>query len=186
MSRVVDNFDTESESSEECINEATSLAGNAAELIDGLRGAYLEYAQKNRIENTKRGFSRLFEKWFNLDPLAIKPLHQEFLDNVGHFVAKLVLVLKRMDIITPEICRDYAGKALDIMFAPKPDKAKTDADRYFTIAEYESVPLFSYASSEDLQCTRDKLLKRTPKRFMFPKQLEMLEFMDNKIAEKTK
>ena len=163
------------------MNEVDALTENAAELIERLGGVYLEYKKKNNLENPKRGFNRLFEKWLTLDPLAIKPIHQEFLDNVNRIVVELVLILEHINGIAPEVCRDYTGKALGIMFTPKPDKAKTDTDRYFTIAEYESVPLFSYASLEDLQRFRSELLKRTPKRFMFPKQLEMIEIMDNRL-----
>ena len=127
----------------------------------------------------------MFEKWFILDPNAIKPLNKEFLEDVRNYAAKLALVLERMDESAPEVCRDYAGKALGIMLAPKPDKQKTDADRYLAIAEYESVPLFSFASPNDLRRIKDELLKRTPKRFMFPKQLEMVELLENIISEKS-
>ena len=175
----------EFEPAAELKNKDDALTESAAELLEELSGAYLEYARKNRIENPKRGFNLLFEKWFKLDPNEIKPLHKEFLDNVKHFVAKLVLVLESMDEGAPEICCDYAGKALGIMFAPKPDKQKKDADRYLTIAEYESVPLFSYASPDDLRRIRDELLKRTPKRFMFPKQLEMVSYMEKNIFKES-
>ena len=159
------------------------LKVNADELIKGLSGIYLEYVKKNSLESPKKGFNLLFEKWLNLDPHAIKPLHKEFLDNVRHYITELVSILERLNKSAPEICRDYTGKALDIMFAPKPDKPNTDVDRYMAIAEYESVPLFSYASSDDLQRIRDELQKRTPKRFMLPKQLEMVGFMEKIISE---
>ena len=166
------------------LSESGALTGNAAELIKGLSGVYLEYAKQNSLRNPKRGFNMLFERWFRLDPHAIEPLHKEFLGSVTHFVTKLALALERMKDSEPEVCGDYAGRALGIMFAPKPDKQKTDADRYLVIAEYESVPLFSYASRDDLQGIRDELLKRTPRRFMFPKQLEMVELIEKIISEK--
>ena len=153
-------------------------------MLESLSGVYLEYAKKNRLESPKKGFNLLFEKWLNLDPLEIKPLHKDFLDNVRHLVTELVSVLERLDKNAPDVCRDYTGKAFDIMFAPKPDKPNTDVDRYLAIAEYESVPLFSFASLDDLRRIRDELLKRTPKRFMLPKQLEMIGFMENMISEK--
>ena len=165
------------------LSESGAGTENAAELIKGLSGAYLEYAKKNSLQNPKRGFNVLFERWFHLDPHEIKPLHKEFLEDVKHFVTKLALALERMKDSEPEVCGDYAGRALGIMFAPKPDKQKTDADRYLVIAEYESVPLFSYASSDDLQRIRDALLKRTQRRFMFPKQLEMVELLEKIISE---
>ena len=166
-------------------NEVDAHTWNAAELLEGLSGAYLEYAKKNSLQNPKRGFNVLFEKWFILDPEAIKPVHKEFLECVKRHVTELVLALEHMEKIAPEVCRDYAGKALYIMFTPKPDKQKTDADRYLAIAEYESVPLFSYASRDDLQRIRDQLLNRTPKRFMFPKQLKMVESIESIISEKS-
>ena len=125
----------------------------------------------------------MFERWFYLDPNAIKPLHKEFLDEVKRLVAELAPVLERMEGSDPEACRDHAARALGIMFAPKPSKQKTDADRYLAIAEYESVPLFSFAPRDDLTRVRDGLLKRTPRRFMFPKQLEMVKLLEKIISE---
>lgn len=161
---------------------------DAAKLLERLTDIYLDYSGKNFDQgNPKRGVARLFRKWFtSFDSLSVNSVHQEFLDEVGRIVKKLSLALEELKTDDADACMGFAGQAVSLMLAPKPTKEKTTAEWYLTIAEYQCTSILPFVSYSELKRTREDMLKRTPKRLMYPRQREMIELMESLIIKKHK
>jgi hypothetical protein len=112
------------------------------------------------------------------NPLSVNPDDQAFLDEVERITSQFVPMLEEMKVNNPDACMGYAAKAVDVLLTQKPAKEKTAGDWYLTVAEYQISFLLPYLSCNELKNTREKLLKRTPKRLMFPKQLELIRLID--------
>ncbi len=138
-------------------------------------------AQMHR-PNTKR-ITRLFAGWFmGFNPLAANPSHQAFLTEVERIIAELVSVLEKTEPRHPAASTGDAARAVAILLSPKPAREKTSVDWTLTAAEYQVVRLLPYLASDELKSTRAMLLKRTPKRLMFPKQLELIKTIDKGLS----
>ncbi len=167
------------------INEASGYAEQGALLIERLFTTYREYNEKAYDQKQKRGFGRLFGKWISRqDPLVISQDNKEFLGAIASIVDELTSILASLEGSEPFLCSEYACKALEIMLSQKPSKGESEAEWYLIVAEYQSTALLGYASADDLARFRDRLLERTPKRLMLPKQREMLASMTTMIHKK--
>ncbi len=151
------------------------------ELLQSLVSAFLSYTENETQKHQKktRKLSRLFAGWFTgYNPLSANPDDQVFLDNVAHIIAQLVTVLEDMKPECSDRRMTIAAQAVKILLPPKPAIEKTASDWSLTVAEYQIINILPYLSVDDLKNTRAKLLERTPKRIMFPKQLELLQMID--------
>ena len=163
-----------------------SSGKDASVLLKALDEVYQAYIQTNAGgKSKKRGIADLFKRWFSgFNPLEVQPAHHMFLDEVGRIVSDLAYALAGIKSENPELSAVYAGNALDIMLASKSGREKTTAEWYLTVAEYQCEPLLQYASTDKLRSARSVLLKRTPKRLMFPKQRELIKSIESLIQEK--
>jgi len=156
-------------------------------LLRELGEVYAAYTQ-NAFEGSgrKRGVTRLFRRWFaSFDPMAVQPVHQAFLDDVERIVKDLARALESIQAEFPEKTAAYAAQALDIIFSSKPSRQKTTAEWYVTVSEYQSEMLLPYASPDKLQSVRIDMLRRTPKRLMFPKQRQLLDAIESRIMQQS-
>ncbi|NLU52282.1 MAG: hypothetical protein GXX10_05410 [Clostridiaceae bacterium] len=64
------------------------------------------------------------------------------------------------------------------------DFYKTTAEWYMTVAEYQCFPLLPYLSREDLKHFHDLMLKRVPKRMMYPRQRQLVAQMEELLNVK--
>lgn len=164
-------------------NNSMNLEIQAAQLLERLRCVYRLYIESNQNhEKSFIGVARLFRRWFSYNQSAAEPLHQKFLDDVESIIAELASVLGQLVRYATDLSNKYAAKAADLILAPKPDREKTTAEWYMTIAEYKCVAILIYLAADDLERIRDAQLKHTPKRMMYPKQRELLEYIEKQLA----
>ncbi len=151
-------------------------------LLQSLGSVFSDFTdQETQKRQTKtKKLSRMFAGWFSgSNPLSANAEHQAFLDDVERIIAQLVSVLEDVRRGCPEESMRIAAQAVTILLPPKPAREKTAMDWSLTAAEYKIISLLPYLSADDLKNTRAMLLGRTPKRMMFPKQLELLKVIDN-------
>lgn len=156
------------------------------DLLDQLHKHYKNYLEKNQQqEQSKNKITKMFGKWFaGFDPLSSDLMHQEFLDGVERIISELSIALKQLEQNSPELCNSFADKAVSRLMMPKPAKEKTTAEWYMTVAEYQCVPLLPYLNREVLEYYHDLMLKRVPRRMMYPKQMQLLDQMEEIIKAK--
>lgn len=163
------------------LNQKDEPLARAESLLAGLSSIYSDFTEKNTEEGrpaTKK-ITRLFARWFTgFNPLTANPEHQAFLNEVQHVIAQLTSLLEEIKPTDPGMCKHEAAKAVAILMPPRSGREKTAADWSLTVAEYQVVFLLPYLSKDELGNLRAKLLKRTPKRLMLPKQLELLKMID--------
>lgn len=172
--------------SQEALDRCQHAEMQAEELLHQLNRHYADYLEKYQDQQRSQSlFAKLFGKWFtSLEPSSADSLHQDFLAGVERIVSGLTATLKQLELSDPHLCQTLAEKAVDRLMMPKPEKEKTQAEWYMAIAEYQAEPLLPYLSREALQRHRDLLLKRVPKRMMYPRQRQLLERVEELIKVK--
>ena len=156
--------------------EAERLAARLSELCH-------DYAAADRVKSAGSGFARLFRHWISYNEQRIEAEDRRFLDEVARLTDELdgaLASLSREDL--PAARRIAAGAVEGLLFFG-PASPVTDQDWYLTAAGYESEKLFPYLSREELGRVRDEMCRRTPRRLMFPKQLELLKAVETLLED---
>lgn len=152
------------------------MQDQAEQAVAALEDLYSSYKQQYKQERQAEGFSfaRLFRRWGSCDETKTEPVHQEFLTQVNRQVDALCSLLKE----NPSNGQAVAWRAVRCMILQESVGQKTDSDWYIIAAEIQAVPLLPYLSHEDLQNCRSFMLQRTPRKWMLPKQLELLDSIE--------
>ncbi len=150
------------------IHEAQRLAA----LLSDLCGDYAKGGGPVRVSAT---FSNLFRRWFSTDPERVSEEDSRFLAEAARLTDELAGELASAAREDPEAARRVAAGAVDQLLFSVPAKPTNDREWYLVVAGYESGKLFPYLSPEDLARVRDEMCRRTPRRMMLPRQLELLE-----------
>ena len=158
--------------------------GDAGELVRRLEEHYRAYAGGTDRPEEKKGFARLFRHWVSYNAQSIEPVHQGFLDGASALAEELAAALEPLAAARPEESRALAARAVGLMLEPKPQGVKSDREWYLTAAEYTCAPLLPFLSREELGRQKDAMLARTPRRMMYPKQLELLERAEALLGDK--
>lgn len=151
--------------------EAERLAAQLSELCRN-------YASGNHEKRAGSAFARIFRHWISYDAGRIEAEDSRFLNEAGRLtydLAEALASLSQEDLAAAQ--RIAAGAVGGLLFSG-PAKPLTDRDWYLTAAGYESEKLFLYLSREDLSRVRDEMCRRTPRRLMFPRQLELLKAVE--------
>lgn len=147
----------------------------AEELLHQLETHYSDYKAGKGHRPEKKGILRMFSRWITYDVQDIAPQHEDFLDGVAQLSGKLANVLERL---TGDDCMTgnaLAVRAVELLLQPKPQQPQNDRDWYLMTAEYSAEPLLKFLPRDELQRQRDNMIARTPRRLMYPKQLQLLE-----------
>lgn len=144
---------------------------------------FLEKEAQKQPSSTKR-ITRLFAGWFSgFNPLSSDPGHQAFLDEVERIIAQLVSNIEKIKVKWPDVSISAAARAAEILLPPKSGRERTPADWTLTVAEYQLIHLIPFLAADTLKDIRATLLRRTPKRMMFPKQRELIAVIDTLLKQ---
>lgn len=156
-------------------------------LIDKLYEHYDNYIEKSyRYEQENKSITKLFEKWFRgFDSSASDSMHQEFLDGIDKIVTQLSEQLKQIQQDAPDLCSDFAEKAVRRLMAPKipRNQPRSNAEWYMTIAEYQCATLLPYLKLEVMEELRGTIFK-VSRRMMFPKEREFFDEFERILKAK--
>lgn len=148
-------------------------------LAERLEAHYRDYALGPLGEPPKpKGFARLFRRWFTYNAQDIEPVHKDFLDGTQGLVRELAEAVAALPPAEAAEGRRTAERAVEGMLGEKPQGIPNDRVLYLVAAEGLCAPLLPLLDREGLVRQRDGMLARTPKRLMFPRQLELLEEME--------
>ena len=148
-------------------------------LLRELSAAYEEYESlpMHTDNSPKKRLGDMFAGWLQQNRQG-QVVHFAFLEGVERIVTAFAVQLAQLEPIEPEACRDYAHRALHIIYAPKPKEEQTDLERFLAIAEYQGAALFPYASREELQRIHKEQTERRALRYMPPNQRKMLQQLE--------
>lgn len=165
---------------EECVRRAD-------ELVCGLEEHFRRYTAACERQKESGGFGdnllRMFRHWISYNAKRAEPVHADFLEGLQAQVQALSAVLDELEAYDQRACRRLAARAVALLMAPQPEGVKSDCQWYLLVAEYQCGPLFAYLTREDLEHWRDEMLRRTPRRMMYPKQLELLETAEKLLEQ---
>ena len=103
-----------------------------------------------------------------------------FYNTVGNHITKLYDALKEE---SPEEAAEIAERALRLMLEQK-GKWSNDVTSLAKVSNQGfSAPLLEFLSKEQLSALREDYLRGTPKRLMFPNQRDVLQKMDELLAD---
>lgn len=155
-------------------------------LRDRLEDHYRAYAFEYLTRPPQaKGFARLFRRWLAYNAQDIQPADKEFLDGAESLARELAGAAAALPPEEAEGGREAAEQAVALMLGEKPQDMPNDRRLYLIAAEALCAPLLPLLDREALARQRETMLKNTPKRLMFPKQLELLAEMDRLLEEKT-
>lgn len=143
-----------------------------------------EYARQAAQGGVGRNFARMFRRWLSYNDQAAGPLHIAFLEGTAALTGELAGLLAELEQSDPLVSRELAMRGVALLLTPKPKGSMSECEWYMTAAEYHCAVLLPYLSREDLEYWRSEMLRRTPRRMMFPKQLELLEQAEKLLKEK--
>lgn len=153
----------------------------AREVLDRLEERYRAFSEAagSRVK-PKLGLAGVFEKWFRSPgPSEPQPMFTDFLKSVQALSEELAEALRGASAEE----RSEAGfAAARIMLASKPTNDKSEAEWYMIAAEYSFSALIPVLAPDTLRAIRDDYKSRTPKRMMFPRQLELLKRMERALG----
>lgn len=161
--------------------ESWSELENAQQLLASLRTAFAGYAthneaQRQALKASRKGFAGFFRGMFS--PGAVMEREdQDFMDDAAALAGRLAAALSRLP--EGEQRRALAVEAVELYLSPKPRDDKTPQDWFMTAAEASCMPLLPYLPSGELSRFRDAILSGTPRRFLFPKQAELLQEIES-------
>lgn len=149
------------------------MSESAIQLLARLEAVQAAYAGDEGLETGKhRGFARLFRHWVSYNVQSIAPRDEQFLKESERLTAALAAALAQLP---PEEGQPIAARAAALLLNPPAVETHQDRAWYLLAAGYPCGRLFPYLSQAELRRVRDGLLARTPRRMMFPKQLELLQ-----------
>lgn len=151
--------------------EAERLAAQLSELCQN-------YASGDCAKGAGSGFARIFRHWLSYNAERIEAEDSRFLNEVARLTKDLAELLISLSQEDPAAARRIAAGAVGELLFFGPAKPLTDRDWYLTAAGYESERLFPHLSREDLGWVRDEMCRRTPRRLMLPRQLELLKAVE--------
>ena len=161
-----------------------SLAGVSARL-EALEEHYRAYIRAYREQPPKpKGFGKLFRRWFTYNAQEIEPVHQQYLEGAEALTKELAEAVAALPDEDRAAGAEAADRALSLMLGAKPEDLPNERRLYLIAAEALAAPLLSLTDRDRLARQRDQMLALTPKRFMFPKQLELLAEMERLLGEK--
>ena len=76
-----------------------------------------------------------------------------------------------------------AARAVERMLLPGEEGIPQARSLCMTAAEALCAPLLPYLAPDELRRLRDAMTARTPRRLMFPKQVELLDAMERRLEE---
>lgn len=156
----------------------------AAALADRLEEHYRDYAFWNLGQPPRaKGFARLFRRWISYNDQDIAPADREFLDGTETLVKELAAALSALPPEEAEKGREIAERAVALMLEEKPREISNARRLYLIGAEALCAPLLPLLDREALVRRREAMLAVTPRRLMFPKQLELLEEMERLMGD---
>lgn len=155
----------------------------AEELAAQLESHYESYIQPPEKSAGQRDLGKLFRGWFSSNEHQAEPIHQQFLAGTESLSRELARMLAGLD---PEVSRPLALREARLILEHSVSCSDLDRTAYLTAAEVQCIPLLPYLTREELASLRDSMLSRTPKRMMFPKQLEVLQAMERLMGEHDK
>jgi hypothetical protein len=151
-----------------------SLA-EAERLVAQLEQHYQDYREGKGRTGRKKNLLGMLSHWIAYDAEEVAPQHEEFLTGITRITEDLAAQLSEC----PEEDRcagsALALRAVDLLLQPKPRQPQGDRDWYLMLAEYSAGPLLRFLSREEVERQRTRMLAQTPRRLMYPKQLELLE-----------
>lgn len=155
--------------------ENESIKYTADQKIEQLNKIYDRY--KLRYEKEKPNpLSKIFGGKSPYDHINMR-----FIEDLEECIEETAETLAHIKETDQALSEDYARRILDILYADKPKKQETDYERYLYVAEYYGFAIFPYATQEVLNEVRNAVLERTPRKHMFPRQLEMVNMLDELI-----
>ena len=157
------------------LEEKMDIATTCEKLLAELQETYEKYESLplHTDRSPKKKLGDMFSGWLQQNPQS-QVVHFTFLEGVEQLVTELAAQLA----LEPAACRDYAHRALQIIYAPKPKEERTDVERFLAIAEYQGAALYPYASREELQRIHKEQVERRPWRYMPPNQRKMLQQLE--------
>lgn len=159
-----------------------SLSG-AEELLRQLEQHCSDYEAGKGMRPDKKGLLQILSHWVAYDAQNIAPYHEDFLLGVNRLTERLAETLAGLAEGERAAGGQVAARAVELLLRPKPQQPRNDRDWYLMTAEYAAAPLLPFLSAEELQTHRDNMLARTPRRLMYPKQLELLEQAEKLLGE---
>ena len=160
-----------------------SLADVTARL-EALEEHYRAYVLAYREQPPKpKGFGKLFRRWFTYNAQEIEPVHQQFLEGTEALVRELAEAVAALPDEDKAAGVEAADRAVSLMLGEKPDGLPNDRRLYLIAAEALAAPLLPLLDRERLRSQRDRMLALTPKRLMFPRQLELLGEMEGLLGK---
>ena len=149
-------------------------------LVRDLEESYARFAQRSvdlaeeRAE-AKRGIAGFFRTVFSPSQ-EVEPAHEQFLQQTEALTLALAGALESL----PEGAEraGLARRAAVCVLAPRPAIEKSPEEWFMTAAEAFALPLLPFLSPEALGECRENMLRLTSRRFLFPKQKEVLDQID--------
>ena len=154
----------------------------AEELLRKLEQHYDDYKEGRGRRPRKKGLLKMLSHWVAYDAQDIAPYHEDFLLGVNRLTEQLAETLGGLAPEERDEGNQLAGRAVELLLQPKPQQPQNDREWYLMTAEYAVTPLLPFLTQEELQAHRDSMLAHTPRKLMFPKQLELLEAVENRLG----
>lgn len=152
----------------------------AVELVEQLESHYKNYMQLPEEPPKQWDLSRLFRGWFSNNESQSEPIHQTFLAGTESLCRELTQTLDKLE---PEVSGPLALRGVQLILEHSGACSDRDRASYLIAAEQLVIPLLRYLAPNELEAQREAMLARTPKRMMFPKQLEILQTIEHLIEE---
>ena len=152
----------------------------AEQYLEQLRTLYADYRREEPEEESGLNLGRLFKGWFSSGIGKMEPEDRRFVDGAEELSGQLAEAIGGEP--EGETRRSLAVEAVTLILDAGSPNPGTGKELYLTAAEQYCIPLLKYLSGEDLARLKSSMLAKTPKRMMFPKQLEVLEAMERLMA----
>ena len=151
-----------------------SLA-EAERLVAQLEQHYQDYREGKGRPAKKKSLLGMLSHWIAYDAEEIAPQHEQFLEGLSRITGDLAEQL--LSLGEEDRCAGsaLALRSVELLLQPKPRQPQGDRDWYLMLAEYSAGPLLRFLSREEVERQRTRMLAQTPRRLMYPKQLELLE-----------
>ena len=153
--------------------------------LEALEEHYRAYVRAYREQPPKpKGFGKLFRRWFTYNAQEIEPVHQAFMEGAETLARELAEAVAALPEEDKAAGAEAADRALSLMLGEKPEDLPNERRLYLVAAEGLAAPLLPLLDREKLAQQRDRMLALTPKRFMFPRQRELLAEMERLLGTK--
>ena len=155
---------------EDAMRQAEGLVQRLEGIYAGQRQRTAELAEHRRQE--KRGIAGFFRSLIP-SPQEMEPEHQRFMEQAESLAQELAALLEQLPAELPQV-HTLAEQAVACYLAPKPLENKSPEEWFMTAAESFCLPLVPYLTPETAGRFHAAVLGSTPKRYLFPKQQEVL------------